>query len=338
MNDRRLPFPLLLICSLLLLGGCIVIGISFGRYTIPPGDVVRTLLPWFFRGGVADPNVAGVIWGIRLPRLLGAMAVGAGLALSGASYQGIFQNPLVSPDLLGVSSGACVGAATAILLGLGRFATQGFAFVGGIAAVSLALAISRVIRNRSNLILILSGIIISGLFTSLMGILIYIADPYSELPSITYWQLGSFQKVLPRTLYLVVPVMAAAIVILLMLRWKINIMSLGETEAQSLGISVRRVRITVIICSTLLTSCAVCISGTIGWVGLVIPHLVRQMVGPDNSKLLPLALVVGAVFMIVVDTIARVLTSADLPISILTGLIGAPFYFLLLLRQRTKIA
>ena len=116
MNDRRLPFPLLLICSLLLLGGCIVIGISFGRYTIPPGDVVRTLLPWFFRGGVADPNVAGVIWGIRLPRLLGAMAVGAGLALSGASYQGIFQNPLVSPDLLGVSSGACVGAATAILL------------------------------------------------------------------------------------------------------------------------------------------------------------------------------------------------------------------------------
>ena len=338
MMKRRPPFLFLMLCSLLLLGGCIVIGISVGRYMIPPTEVFKTLLSWLFRDAPADPNVSGVIFGIRLPRLLGAMAVGAGLALSGASYQGIFQNPLVSPDLLGVSSGACVGAATAILLGMGTFVTQGFAFAGGICAVFLALTISRIIRNRSNMILILSGIIISGLFSSIMGVLIYIADPYSELPAITYWQLGSFQKVLPRTLYLVIPVMASAIVILLMLRWKINVMSLGETEAQSLGISVRRVRIVVIVCSTLLTSCAVCISGTIGWVGLVIPHLTRQMTGPDNSKLLPLALVVGAVFMIAVDTVARVLTSADLPISILTGLIGAPFYFFLLLRQRAKIA
>ena len=185
--------------------------------------------------------------------------------------------------------------------------------------------------------LVLSGIIVSGLMNSIMGLIKYLADPETQLANITYWQLGSLANVLIQDVLTIAPVIIVAIAVLMSIRWRINILSLGENEARSLGMNILHIRGLMILCATMLTACAVCISGTIGWVGLVIPHLGRMLVGPDNVKLLPVSCVLGAIFMLVIDTVARVLTSAELPLSILTGVIGAPFYFYLLAKQRMSL-
>jgi len=252
-------------------------------------------------------------------------------------YQGIFKNPLVSPDFLGVSSGACVGAAIAILLSLSSGLVQVFAFFGGILAVSLTVLIPKAMRSESNIMLILSGIIIGGVMTSVLGFIKYIADPETQLAAITYWQLGSFAYVDNHAIISVLPLSAAAAVILLAMSWWINVLSLGEQEAQMLGANVSVLRGVCIVCSTVLTAGAVCISGTIGWVGLVIPHLGRMMIGSDNRYLLPGCCFIGGIFMLLVDTITRVIGPAEMPVSILTGLIGAPFFAWLLYRQRMNM-
>jgi len=288
-----------------------------------------------------DPTWDGMdenlLLGIRFPRTCATVIVGAALALSGAVYQGIFKNPLVSPDFLGVSSGACVGAAIAILLSLSSGLVQVFAFFGGILAVSLTVLIPKAMRSESNIMLILSGIIIGGVMTSVLGFIKYIADPETQLAAITYWQLGSFAYVDNHAIISVLPLSAAAAVILLAMSWWINVLSLGEQEAQMLGANVSVLRGVCIVCSTVLTAGAVCISGTIGWVGLVIPHLGRMMIGSDNRYLLPGCCFIGGIFMLLVDTITRVIGPAEMPVSILTGLIGAPFFAWLLYRQRMNM-
>ncbi|ABN07881.1 transport system permease protein [Methanocorpusculum labreanum Z] len=318
--------------------GIFFVSLAVGRYNIPIFDTVAILLAQIFPiQPTWTQTMAAVIFNLRLPRTIAAVLIGGGLALSGAAYQSMFKNPLVSPDLLGVSSGACIGASLAILYSLGPVIIQIWAFIGGLVAVSITVAIPRLMHNSSTLMLVLSGVIVGGLMSSIMGIIRYVADADTALAEMVYWAMGSLANVDMIDLYYVAPCMLVAGFILLLFRYRLNVLSLGEDEAKTLGVDVRKVRGVIIVCATLLTASAVCLAGTIGWVGLVIPHLGRMLVGPDNRKLLPVAVVLGAIFMILIDITARSLTSAELPLSIITGLIGAPFYFYLLIRQRMSI-
>lgn len=316
-----------------------VAALCSGQYRVSVPEVFQIFASRFLNiTKTWNDTAEGVVFTLRLPRIVGAILVGSALSLSGAAYQGVFKNPLVAPDLLGVSSGACVGASIAILLHLNSFGVQSMAFISGIIAVALTIFIPKLIKNNNMTMLVLSGIIVKGIMDSVMGIIKYVADPETELQSITYWQLGSLTKVLPKDIYTVGPVIVIGTILIFLLRWQINILSLGDREAKTLGISVSLVRNLVIVCATLLTASAVCISGTIGWVGLVIPHFSRMIVGPDNTKSIPVSILLGAIFMVIIDTMARALTSVELPLSILTGIIGAPFYIIILARQRMRLS
>lgn len=335
---KRSTYRLFSIGLLAILVLSALVSFCVGRYAVSITDVVKILLSRCFPVEKTWEDMAeSVVFTLRAPRILGAMMVGGALALSGAAYQGVFKNPLVSPDLLGVSSGSCVGAGLAILLGLGSAGVQLLAFAAGMLTVGLTAWIPRIIRNRSMTMLVLSGVIVSGIMNSLMGLLKYLADPETQLAEITYWQLGSLAKVTADDLRLLFPAMAAGTVVVLAIRWQINILSLGEAEAKALGVRIGRIRGIIVLCATLLTACAVCLCGTIGWVGLVIPHLGRMLAGADNVKSIPVSFLLGAVFMLLIDTAARALTSMELPLSILTGLIGAPFYLYILTKQRMKL-
>lgn len=324
----------LFLILLLLVLACLCVG----KYSIAPDECIRILWGKLMH---TQPSWDGMdeklLIGIRLPRTMATVIVGAALALSGAVYQGIFKNPLVSPDFLGVSSGACVGAAIAILLSLSSGLIQVYAFFGGILAVTLTVLIPKAMRSESNLMLVLAGIIIGGAMTSVLGFIKYIADPETQLAAITYWQLGSFAYVDNHAVLSVLPLSIIAAAVLLAMSWWINVLSLGEKEAQMLGANVSVLRGVCIICSTVLTAGAVCISGTIGWVGLVIPHFGRMIIGSDNRHLLPGCCFIGGIFMLLVDTITRVIGPAEMPVSILTGLLGAPFFAWLLYRQRMNM-
>ena len=270
----------------------------------------------------------------RFPRIIAAMVVGLALSLAGSGYQGVFRNPLVSPDLLGVSNGACIGVAISILLGLGYYGNLILSFAGGMLAVGLTVLFPRLMRSRSTTSLILSGVIVGGFFTSLLGILKYVADPDTELAEITYWQLGSLAKVRPDALVTILPIALLSGAGVYLLRWRINVISLGDKEARTLGVELQRERGILVLCSTLLTAAVICISGTVGWIGLVMPHLARMMVGQDNKRVIPVSALLGAIFLIVVDTMARNLTWAEIPLGIITGFIGTPFFAIVLIRQK----
>jgi iron complex transport system permease protein len=249
----------------------------------------------------------------------------------------VFRNPLVSPDLLGVSSGACVGASAAILLHFSAFGVQAAALCAGLTAVTLTTMVPRFFKNTSSMALVLSGVIVSGFMTSIQGIFKYIADPYNDLPSIVYWALGSLGPVKTKDILAIGPVIVLSMAAVTAIRWRINLLTLGDVEAASLGVNVKRLRAGVVTCATLLTASAVCISGTIGWIGLVIPHLGRLLSGNDNKRLIPASALLGAAFTILVDTIARSLTGSEIPLSILTGIIGTPLFIWLLFAQRTAL-
>ena len=315
-----------------------IVSICLGRFFIAPEDVVKIIVNIFYP---LDPTwneqAASVIYTIRLPRVIAAILIGAALAISGASYQSVFKNPLVAPDMLGVSSGACVGAALAILSGMPQFGIQIAAFVGGLTAVCVAVMIPRIIGKNTIVMLVLSGIIVSGLTNSLLGIIKYLADADTELPAITYWQMGSLVSVVwDNILYSGIPIIAG-VLFMLAIRWRMNILTLNDEEAHMLGKETAWLRYAIVLCATILTACSVCISGTVGWIGLVVPHFSRMLVGPNNQRLLPLAVILGAIFLLMVDTVSRASMNAEIPLSILTGLIGAPFYFYLLIRQRMNL-
>jgi iron complex transport system permease protein len=263
--------------------------------------------------------------------------VGAMLSLSGAVYQGVFKNPLVSPDILGVSSGASVGAAGAILLGLGMVERQSFAFLGGILAVVLATAMPKLLKIYSNLVLVLSGIIVGGFLSSLLAIMKFVAEEQTELSAIVFWQMGSFAPIDMKEVVAISPAFFIGTILLLGLSWRINILSFGDVEAKTLGMNVRQIRGIIIACASFLTASAVSICGTIGWIGLVIPHLARLLVGSDHTKMIPVTVLSGALFMLIIDTIARALLTVEIPLSILTGIIGAPCYAWLLYKQRANV-
>lgn len=336
-NTKRKQWGINLVLFVVLLLLTLVC-LCVGKYSLTPGECIQILFGKLFH---AEPTWEGMdeklLLGVRFPRTMATIMVGAALALSGAVYQGIFKNPLVSPDFLGVSSGACVGAAVAILLSMSAMVVQVFAFFGGLLAVALTLAIPALLRSSSNIMLVLAGIIVGGAMTSVLGFIKYIADPETQLAAITYWQLGSFAYVDNKAILSVLPLSVVAAAILLAMAWWINILSLGEQEAQSLGANVNLMRGICIVCSTILTAGAVCISGTIGWIGLVIPHFGRMITGSDNRVLLPAAMLIGGIFMLLVDTVTRIIGPAEMPVSILTGIIGAPFFAWLLYRQRMNL-
>ncbi|GHV75666.1 iron ABC transporter permease [Spirochaetia bacterium] len=323
---------------LILLPLTAVCALAIGRFSVPvkgvaaivAGRVLPLKQTW-------TAQMENVVINIRFPRVCAAIMVGSALALSGAVYQGMFRNPLVSPDILGVASGACVGAAAAILLHLGPWAIQVFALAGGLAAVVFAIAIPRLLKNNSSLMLVLAGVVVSGFMNALLGVMKYLADPDSELAAIVYWTMGSLASVRLLDVGIMAPGILIAMTAVLLLRWRINLLALGDAEAHSLGLNVRTMRGWMILCSTTLTSLAICLAGTIGWVGLIIPHLGRLLVGQDHRYLIPASALLGAVFMVVIDTLARNISGSEIPLSILTGLLGTPLFIWLLLRQRTRI-
>jgi iron complex transport system permease protein len=310
--------------------------LMLGRYEISPLTTLKILFSKIL-GLQPDwpPVMEKVVWHVRLVRVLAAMLVGAGLSVSGASFQGLFRNPLVSPYILGVSAGAGFGAALGILFSKSILVIQLWAFLCGLGSVALSYGISRLYKQPSEIVLVLAGTIVGAFFTALISFIKYIADPYEKLPAIVFWLMGSFASVsyallLPAVLPLVIPM-----VILLVIRWRINVLSLGEEEARSLGVETGRLKAIIVLCATLITSSAVAICGIIGWVGLIIPHIARMLVGPDHGKMIPVSLWLGAVYLVLIDDIARNMSAAEIPIGILTALIGAPFFAYLLTRRKT---
>ncbi|WP_303860238.1 iron ABC transporter permease [Alkalibaculum bacchi] len=312
-----------------------IFSLGLGQFEISFIDTIKIVLsPFFPIEQTWDATMSKIVLEIRLPRLIACVLVGGGLGLSGAIYQGIFRNPLVSQDMLGVSNGAAVMAALAITLGYTDYAVQVAAFIGGIIAILLVLGITALIRNSSSLVLILAGIIVSGFASSLLTLIKYLADAEVTLANITYWLMGSLSNVVFPDLRTVYLPMILCIIVLLCIRWYINILSLGDNEAMSLGVNAKGIRMLCIITTTILIASAVCISGTISWFGLVIPHLSRLVVGDNHTKLVPMSFVMGVVIMMLVDNVARTLSVTEIPLSVITGIVGVPIFTLLLIKQR----
>jgi iron complex transport system permease protein len=276
-----------------------------------------------------------VLFEVRLPRVFAAVLVGAAIAAAGAAYQTLFRNPLVSPDILGVSTGAGLGAVLGIFLSLPVAGIQLSAFIVALATVGLVYAIAAMVRGREPiLVLVLAGVVVGSLAGAVISLLKILADPYDQLPAITFWLLGSLSAIRNGEVWIAAPLVMVGLVPLVLLRWRINVLSLGDEEARALGVEARRLRMWVIAAATLMTASVVAISGVIGWVGLVIPHIARMLVGPSFDRLLPTAMLLGASYLLIVDTLARTMARIEVPIGILTAVIGAPFFLWLLARGR----
>lgn len=315
-------------CALL---AVVLASFALGKYPVSPIELVQGIQRHFASAPLSQSELSldKVVFNIRIPRIVLVVLVGAALASSGAAFQGMFRNPLVSPDLLGASAGAGFGACISILLGLPILATQVLAFVGGLAAVSCAVFLNRMVKYDKLLGLVLGGILVSTLFQAGTSIVKLCADVNDKLPSITYWLMGSFAGANQRDLAIAVLPMLIGFALLFMERWKLNVLSLGEEEARSLGVNTKRTRLIVIVAATLLASISVAVAGVIGWIGLVIPHLARALVGPNYKRLIPASMLLGSAYLLVVDDFARCLLSMEIPIGILTALLGVPFFTLI---------
>ena len=314
-----------------------LLSLIVGRYFISVSDLSKSIVSKIFNVPVDIPEIVDtVIFNIRLPRIIVAMIVGASLSLSGAAYQGMFRNPMVSPDILGASQGASFGAALGILLGFGVLGVQFISFAFGIAAVFLTYFISKKVSKGidTTLVLILSGIMVGTLFSSFVSLIKYVADPLNKLPAITFWLMGSLATISKDEILVVfIPFLVGSIPLMLF-RWKLNILSFGEEEAMALGLNTEKIRLIIIISATLMTSSAISVCGLIGWVGLVVPHICRLMIGPDMKKIIPLSMIVGGTYLLIVDDLARTLLPIEIPLGILTAIIGAPFFIYLLNNNR----
>lgn len=304
-----------------------------GRYGVPLGQVVRILL-----SGVLPleqtwtDNMAIAVLNVRLPRILLACLVGCGLSAAGTGYQTVFQNPMAAPDILGASSGACFGAALAILTGQGAVMITVFAFLASLLSVALVYLVGNHTRGSRVVNLLLAGIMVGSLFSACTSYIKLVADPTNQLPQITYWLMGSLSGTRMGTVRFAAVCMAVGLVPLLLLRWRMNLLTLSPDEARAMGVHTDRLRLAVILSSTVLTAAAVSVSGMIGWVGLVIPHLSRRIVGSDCRRLMPMSCLFGAAFLLLVDNMARCLTATEIPIGILTAFVGAPFFIYLMVR------
>jgi len=327
-----LNYKILLLLLIFLLLVVFLVSVAVGRYPLSVDAVFGAL----FLHDSSEPVVNNIIFNIRLPRVIAAMLVGAALAVSGAAFQGLFKNPLVSSYQLGVSSGAGFGAALAIILAGSTVIVQSSAFIFGVVAVAASFAMSRIYKGSSALTLVLSGIIVGSFFSALVSLMQYLADPLETLPVIVFWLMGSLASVTADTVRVAAPVILIGIIGLVLVRWRINILSMGEDEARALGIDLRILVTIIVACCTIATASAVCISGIVGWVGLVIPHIGRMLVGPDYKKLVPVSALIGACYLVVIDDISRSLIEGEIPLGILTALVGTPFFAYLLWKSKTS--
>jgi iron complex transport system permease protein len=312
----------------------IIVSFLLGRYPIAPSELIGMILSKVFH---IEPywteTMEAVLFNIRLPRIMLACLVGCSLSTAGASYQGIFQNPMASPDILGASAGAAFGAALAILRSGSSTMITMSAFIFSLLTVAIVYIISKKAKGSKLLGLVLSGIMVSSLFSAGTSYIKLVADPTDQLPAITYWMMGSLSGAKLREVGFAVIPMALGLIPLFLLRWRINILTLGDDEARTMGINAKRLRFIVIICATLVTATSVSVSGMIGWIGLVIPHLARRLVGSNYRHLMPATMLFGAIFMLIVDNISRNLLSTEIPLGILTAFVGAPFFLYLITKK-----
>lgn len=304
--------------------------LAVGRFPITPTQL------WAILTGAESGTGAIVFWNIRAPRVAAAILVGACLAAAGAAFQGMFRNPLASPDLLGVSAGASLGAVLGIFLGLPIAAVQGMAFAGGLAAVAAVAALGATVRGQGDpvLVLILAGIALGALMGAAISLLKILADPYNQLPAITFWLLGTLSGAMPNDILAAAPAAMIGLLLLLLLRWRLNLLTLGEDEARALGVNAAALRAAAVAGATLATASVTALAGAVGWIGLVVPHMARLLGGPDLRRLIPLSALLGAAFLLFVDTLARVAGRTELPLGILTAVLGTPLFLWLLMRLR----
>jgi iron complex transport system permease protein len=328
---HRSAVPGLLIALGFLVAG-LVVAFTVGRYPVALADLYHVLMAKITGRVSGEPAaVENVILQIRGPRVLAAVMVGAALSVAGTAFQGLFRNPLVSPDILGASSGAALGAALGIYFSLGVFAIQGIAFAGGLAAVAAVYLIGAAVRSHDPiLVLVLTGVVIGSLLGAGVGLVKYLADPYNQLPAMTFWLLGSLSATSIADLVPLFGPVAVGTLLLIALRWRMNVMSLPEEEARALGVPTGPLRIAIVAAATLVTSASVATAGIIGWVGLVVPHIARTLVGPDFARLLPTAALLGGGFLLFIDTMARTASPIEIPLGILTAVVGTPFFIWLL--------
>jgi iron complex transport system permease protein len=327
----RSAAPGLLIAFGVLIAG-LLLAFTVGRYPVGLSDFFHVIAAKLTgRAPDVPAAVENVIWQVRGPRVLAAALIGAALAVAGTAFQGLFRNPLVSPDILGASSGAALGAVLGIFFSLGVFAIQAFAFVGGLVAVAAVYVIGSAVRARDPiLVLVLTGVVIGSLLGAGVGLVKYLADPYNQLPAMTFWLLGSLAATGVADLVPLFGPVALGTLVLVALRWRMNVMSLPDKEARALGLPTGPLRVAIVSAATLVTSASVATAGIIGWVGLVVPHIARSLVGPDFARLLPAAALLGGGFLLVIDTVARTAAAIEIPLGILTALIGTPFFIWLL--------
>jgi iron complex transport system permease protein len=323
------------IAALAALVAIVLVALCSGRYPISPSDVATIL--WGHLSGASSPSTAdAVVWQIRLPRAGVASLTGAALASAGAAYQHLFRNPLVAPDTLGVSSGAALGAVVAIAAGASVFVVHAAAFAGGaLAIVAVLLIATRLSTHEPLVTLILTGVVIASLFGAAISLVKYLADPYNQLPAITFWLLGSFAQASARDVASILPATVISLAALGLLAWRIDALSLSDDEARALGVDTKQLRTVVLAAATLATAASVAVSGIVGWIGLVVPHMARLIVGPNFARLLPIAALFGAAFTLAIDTIARVVAPIEVPPGIVTALVGTPVFIVLLARTRT---
>jgi iron complex transport system permease protein len=327
----RSAVPGLAIATAVLIAG-LLLAFTVGRYPVSLAELASVLFSKItaHRADVS-PAVESVIMQVRGPRVLAAALVGAALAVAGTAFQGLFRNPLVSPDILGASSGAALGAVMGIFFSLGVIAIQAFAFVGGLLAVAAVYVIGSAVRSRDPiLVLVLTGVVVGSLLGAGVGLVKYLADPYNQLPAMTFWLLGSLAAANVSDLLPLFGPVAVGTAVLIALRWRMNVMSLPEEEARSLGVATGPLRIAIVAAATLTTSASVATAGIIGWVGLVVPHLARSLVGPDFARLLPAAAILGGGYLLLIDTLARTAAEVEIPLGILTAVVGTPFFIWLL--------
>src|SRR6266571_5972506 len=331
MSKPRSAVPGFAIAIAVLIAG-LLLALTVGRYPVGLGELFHVIAAKL-TGGAPDVPAAveNVIWQVRGPRVLAAGLVGAALAVAGTAFQGLFRNPLVSPDILGASSGAALGAVLGIYFSLGVIGIEGLAFAGGLVAVAAVYVIGSLLHSRDPiLVLVLTGVVVGALLGAGVGLVKYLADPYNQLPAMTFWLLGSLAATTVRDLLPLFGPVAAGAAVLVALRWRMNVMSLPEEEARALGVATGPLRIAIVAAATLVTSASVATAGIIGWVGLVVPHLARSLVGPDFARLLPAAAILGGGYLLLIDTLARTMAQVEIPLGILTAVIGTPFFIWLL--------
>ena len=337
-EKKKLSYGSIIVILIVMLIAAVIGSVTLGRYPIGFKELCGIIGSQFMD---IEPFWSGTQESLlmmhRLPRIILACLVGCCLASAGAAYQGVFQNPMAAPDILGASSGAAFGAALAILMSLSGTWIMVFAFAGSILTVVLVMYVGSRAKGKRVLGLILAGIMIGSLISSGTSLIKLVADPEDQLPAITYWLMGSLNGTQPKDVWFAIVPMAIGLIPLFLLRWRVNILTLGDEEARTMGVNAKRLRSVTILCATLVTAAAVSVSGVIGWVGLVIPHLTRRMVGNNYRHLMPASMLFGAIFLLLVDNVSRNMFATEIPIGILTSFIGAPFFIYLITRDGERL-